>query len=77
MHPIDVELLCPPAPVPVFFFFCQTEKSFKVREGEAKAREAQLKRSAPQPKTIKGQFTQKQLLLEAIQTEVRCEARRR
>ena len=41
-----------------------------MREGEAKAREAQLKRSVPQPKTPKGQFTQKQLLLEAIQTEV-------
>lgn len=59
------------------FFVCKTEKSFKVREGEAKAREAQLKRSTPQPKTIKGQFTQKQLLLEAIQTEVRCEVARR
>eukprot|EP00903_Cladosiphon_okamuranus_P012224 g11464.t1 len=48
----------------------KTEKSLEVREGEAKAREAQLKRSAPQPKkTLKGQFTQKQLLLEAIQTE--------
>ena len=46
----------------------------KVREGEAKAREAQLKRATPQPKTLKGQFTQKQLLLEAIQTEVRWRA---
>ena len=46
----------------------------EVREGEAKAREAQLKRSVPQPKTPKGQFTQKQLLLEAIQTEVRAAA---
>ncbi|CAB1110428.1 unnamed protein product [Ectocarpus sp. CCAP 1310/34] len=48
----------------------KTEKSLEVREGEAKAREAQLKRSTPQrKKAIKGQFTQKQLLLEAIQTE--------
>lgn len=42
-----------------------------MREGEAKAREALLKKSVPQPKTpTKGRFTQKQLLLEAIQTEV-------
>ncbi|CAM9530187.1 unnamed protein product [Laminaria digitata] len=47
----------------------KTEKSLEVREGEAKAREALLKKSVPQPKTPKGQFTQKQLLLEAIQTE--------
>ncbi|CAM9334426.1 unnamed protein product, partial [Hapterophycus canaliculatus] len=48
----------------------KTEKSLEVREGEAKAREAQLKRSVHQPKkAVKGQFTQKQLLLEAIQTE--------
>ncbi|CAM9144418.1 unnamed protein product, partial [Pylaiella littoralis] len=48
----------------------KTEKSLEVREGEAKAREAQLKRSTPQlKKTLKGHFTQKQLLHEAIQTE--------
>lgn len=52
----------------------QTEKSVKVREGEAKAREAQLKRLAGQSKTLTEQFTQKQLLLEAIQTEVSCES---
>ncbi|CAM9331987.1 unnamed protein product, partial [Choristocarpus tenellus] len=46
----------------------KTEDSIKVRQGEAKARAAQLKRLKSQPK-LKGQFTQEQLLLEAIQTE--------
>lgn len=58
----------------ISWFLEQTEKSVKVREGEAKAREAQLKRLAAQSKTLTEQFTQKQLLLEAIQTEVSWES---
>lgn len=49
----------------------QTQKSVEEREGEARAREALPKRPTGQPKKLQGQFTQEQMLAEAIQTEVR------
>ncbi|CAN0214025.1 unnamed protein product, partial [Discosporangium mesarthrocarpum] len=47
----------------------KTAVSIKVRQGEAKARAEQTKKAKPQMKQPTGQFTQEQLLLEAIQTE--------